>query len=371
MTTLRILVDVDLLVNSPDKLCELLVLIEARRELKVDVIVIEETLQRVCKSKKIDNHIEWLSNHQLSNKIGVSSRHNIPDKESFSTNLEIAANYLEDFEYQLQIAHALSQKIDFFITDRTTNFGKFKLYVKGVKVESVDGFKKLLELPTEDIPPVNEKPANTESEEIRTQLQRNILGEHQTQKPSSKSDFKNSLYTKIIPKTWFKSNLIFYIILGIIVAIIIVFIIPLMIDLVTFKNYCPRNNNDAFISCGEKTFIQEQQGNQNINIQENAVEHFKSSEYENAVDDFELLFTRTKSPETLIYLNNTLLEAKKKTANTIAIAAPMSKRTGSAIDDERDLAKEILRGVAHAQTLVNYCFFSEDFNDFDFVRDSF
>ncbi|MDY7006741.1 MAG: ABC transporter substrate-binding protein [Cyanobacteriota bacterium] len=81
--------------------------------------------------------------------------------------------------------------------------------------------------------------------------------------------------------------------------------------------------------------------------------------YQEAVQNLQQSWkTDRRDPETLIYLNNALLEATK--ANnfyTIAVAVP-------ALQDETgintELAEEILRGVAQAQTEVNLSLFNED-----------
>ncbi len=59
-----------------------------------------------------------------------------------------------------------------------------------------------------------------------------------------------------------------------------------------------------------------------------------------------------KDPETLIYLNNTLLEAHQLDYYTIAVAIPLIRDRDGNVESS-DLARELLRGVAQLQTQVN------------------
>ena len=59
-----------------------------------------------------------------------------------------------------------------------------------------------------------------------------------------------------------------------------------------------------------------------------------------------------KDPETLIYLNNAFLETQNADYYTVAVVVPINSKPSTDIRDG-DLAKEILRGVAQAQTEVN------------------
>ena len=67
-----------------------------------------------------------------------------------------------------------------------------------------------------------------------------------------------------------------------------------------------------------------------------------------------------KDPETLIYMNNAMLEGKGVDYYTIAVVVPILKDKYGKIKDA-DLAKEILRGVAKAQTKFNSEFFKDDY----------
>ncbi|NEP77384.1 MAG: ABC transporter substrate-binding protein [Okeania sp. SIO3B3] len=69
--------------------------------------------------------------------------------------------------------------------------------------------------------------------------------------------------------------------------------------------------------------------------------------------------TERRDPETLIYLNNALLEAIGTNPYTIAVVVPvLQDETGQVINAE--IAEEILRGVAQAQTEVNLSLFNEE-----------
>jgi len=59
-----------------------------------------------------------------------------------------------------------------------------------------------------------------------------------------------------------------------------------------------------------------------------------------------------KDPETLIYMNNALLMATKAEYYTIAIVVPIRRKDDGSIVNA-DLAEELLRGIAQAQTEVN------------------
>ncbi|MGD1807661.1 ABC transporter substrate-binding protein [Dapis sp. BLCC M126] len=68
--------------------------------------------------------------------------------------------------------------------------------------------------------------------------------------------------------------------------------------------------------------------------------------------------TERRDPETLIYLNNAILEAKGFDYYTIAVVVPiLQDKRGQASNAE--LAEEILRGVAQAQTEVNLSLFNK------------
>ncbi|AFY68334.1 amino acid/amide ABC transporter substrate-binding protein, HAAT family [Thalassoporum mexicanum PCC 7367] len=70
-----------------------------------------------------------------------------------------------------------------------------------------------------------------------------------------------------------------------------------------------------------------------------------SGNYDNAITQLETSLTQNRNdPEALVYLNNA---RAKQSGNTLKIAASLP------ISSNPDAAKEILRGIAHAQTQVN------------------
>lgn len=74
--------------------------------------------------------------------------------------------------------------------------------------------------------------------------------------------------------------------------------------------------------------------------------------YREAVKLLKSSWQEKKDPETLIYLNNALLEATRADYYTLAVVVPILKNADGSIKNT-DLAKELLRGVAQAQTEVN------------------
>ncbi len=61
---------------------------------------------------------------------------------------------------------------------------------------------------------------------------------------------------------------------------------------------------------------------------------------------------KKKDPETLIYLNNAFLEAQNAEYYTVAVVAPINSKPGTDVKNA-DVAREIMRGVAQAQTEIN------------------
>lgn len=68
-----------------------------------------------------------------------------------------------------------------------------------------------------------------------------------------------------------------------------------------------------------------------------------------------------KDPETLIYLNNALLEAQNVDYYTLAVVVPILKYQDGTVKNA-ELAQELLRGVAQAQTEVNLGLFDGNEN---------
>ncbi|MDJ0532221.1 MAG: bifunctional serine/threonine-protein kinase/ABC transporter substrate-binding protein [Xenococcaceae cyanobacterium MO_207.B15] len=106
--------------------------------------------------------------------------------------------------------------------------------------------------------------------------------------------------------------------------------------------------NDS-ITSGEETI------NSDLPLQKQAAKLFYEQNYIEAVVKLQKSWDKeSKDPKTLIYLNNALLELAQKEYYTIAITVPL---TSNVLEDSGvkniDLANEMLRGVAQAQTEVN------------------
>jgi ABC-type branched-subunit amino acid transport system substrate-binding protein len=96
---------------------------------------------------------------------------------------------------------------------------------------------------------------------------------------------------------------------------------------------------DDKLSCGEEILVSgvaEQNKQQGVNA-------FAAGDERKAVDLLEKAWQQRHDPETLIYLNNARLMNQK--AYAIAVAAPLT--------NNKDMAQEILRGVAQAQNEIN------------------
>jgi ABC-type branched-subunit amino acid transport system substrate-binding protein/serine/threonine protein kinase len=131
-----------------------------------------------------------------------------------------------------------------------------------------------------------------------------------------------------------------------------------------FKNYLDKNSwyctnvgtkleyevsSSEFISSGEQT------SNSHLPLQTEATKLFARQEYTEAIDKFlESWQEESKDPQTLIYLNNALLELSGKEYYTIAIVVPLTSNRKEDVGVKNiDLGNEMLRGVAQAQTEVN------------------
>ncbi|MEG5041350.1 MULTISPECIES: ABC transporter substrate-binding protein, partial [unclassified Microcoleus] len=123
---------------------------------------------------------------------------------------------------------------------------------------------------------------------------------------------------------------------------------PIFLRTITPKT-CPLIQGDA-VSCGEEILVK----TSSPRLKQRGVEEFAKSNYQSAFNLFKKSWNEEDSidPETLIYMNNAWLQAKKADYYTIAVAVPILRtQDGSVIN--ADSAKEILRGVAQAQTQVN------------------
>lgn len=112
---------------------------------------------------------------------------------------------------------------------------------------------------------------------------------------------------------------------------------------------CPKQTGD-FISEGEEVLNYSQLFNK-----KKGTEYFAQCDYQKALLRFKDAWQEDRlDAETLIYLNNALLEANKMPYYTIAVAVSIPKNQSDFNDDDGDSrAKEMLRGVAQLQTKIN------------------
>jgi ABC-type branched-subunit amino acid transport system substrate-binding protein/tRNA A-37 threonylcarbamoyl transferase component Bud32 len=112
---------------------------------------------------------------------------------------------------------------------------------------------------------------------------------------------------------------------------------------------CPSIQGDA-LSCGEEILVKISAPR----LKQKAVEEFANANYRSAFELFKKSWNEEDSidPETLIYMNNAWLQANNIDYYTIAVAVPILKNRDGVVVNA-DSAKELLRGVAQAQTQVN------------------
>ncbi|MCZ8128702.1 MAG: caspase family protein [Microcystis sp. LE19-114.1B] len=133
---------------------------------------------------------------------------------------------------------------------------------------------------------------------------------------------------------------------------------------------CPKQTDD-FISEGEEILNYSQLFNK-----KKGTEYFAQCDYQKALLRFKDAWQEDRlDAETLIYLNNALLEANKMPYYTIAIAVSIPKNQSDFNDDDGDSrAKEMLRGVAQLQTKINLGILNDNdpflkyFPDQDFIN---
>ncbi|MEM8719463.1 MAG: bifunctional serine/threonine-protein kinase/ABC transporter substrate-binding protein [Cyanobacteria bacterium P01_G01_bin.39] len=140
------------------------------------------------------------------------------------------------------------------------------------------------------------------------------------------------------------------------------------------NNPCSLKLKDG-ISCGEEILNPSSRDPD----RKRAAEAFSKKEYIEALKYFKVAWQDSHDPETLIYLNNALLDVYKIEAETIAIAVPYSyiSPTTNKKDKLRGsvITKDFLRGVAQAQTEVNLSLsnfnpeIAEQLNKYSFLSD--
>ncbi|MEG4319845.1 MULTISPECIES: bifunctional serine/threonine-protein kinase/ABC transporter substrate-binding protein [unclassified Microcoleus] len=131
--------------------------------------------------------------------------------------------------------------------------------------------------------------------------------------------------------------------------------IALLLHNILTPKTCLFMQGDA-LSCGEESILK----SSNPRLKQSGVNEFAKQNYREAFNFFKRSWIEEerKDPETLIYINNALLKAKKADYYTIAVIVPV--RINPQGRAEIDLVQEILRGVAQAQTEVNLKLFNAE-----------
>jgi branched-chain amino acid transport system substrate-binding protein len=134
---------------------------------------------------------------------------------------------------------------------------------------------------------------------------------------------------------------------------------PSIPKILSTSSQCSKKTGD-FISEGEDILNYSQPS---AKIQ--GADYYAQCDYKKALSRFKDAWQSDRlDPETLIYLNNALLEAKQAKYYTIAVAVSIPPNEGASVGDIR--AKEMLRGVAQLQTEINLGLFDVDDS---FVKD--
>jgi len=155
-------------------------------------------------------------------------------------------------------------------------------------------------------------------------------------------------------------------------ALAIVFLIPRICPLIPrisplISRICRGPTLPTGVSSGEKLLVEPFA----IWSKERAIKEFAASNYPEALKLLKLSWAiDRKDPETLIYMNNALLKAISAEYYTIAIVVPIRRDQEGKILDA-NLAEELLRGIAQAQTEVNLGLLAANENNKDFPGQGF
>ncbi|PSB37126.1 serine/threonine protein kinase [filamentous cyanobacterium Phorm 46] len=157
-------------------------------------------------------------------------------------------------------------------------------------------------------------------------------------------------------------------VVGLASALAIVLLIP-RISLLTPRleppQTLPTPSADG-VSSGEKLLVQTYA----VWSKQRAIKEFADKNYPEALKLFKQSWRDDrKDPETLIYMNNALLMATKAEYYTIAIVIPTRRNQDGSILNA-NLAEELLRGIAQAQTEVNLSLLTPNLNQ-DFPGQKF
>ncbi|MBD0314758.1 MAG: amino acid ABC transporter substrate-binding protein, partial [Microcoleus sp. T3-bin5] len=121
------------------------------------------------------------------------------------------------------------------------------------------------------------------------------------------------------------------------------------------------------VSSGEKLLVQPS----NLWSKQRGIDEFAHSNYPEALKLLKQSWKEErKDPEALIYMNNALLKAINAEYYTIAIVVPIRRNQDGSILNA-NLAEELLRGIAQAQTEVNLGLLAADENNKDFPGQGF
>jgi|GEM_PF-444200 len=123
--------------------------------------------------------------------------------------------------------------------------------------------------------------------------------------------------------------------------------IPLISNLMGSKNVCSLNLDDR-LSCGEEILDPFAKSA----VRANGAEKYEQKKYGDAFKYFQKSWQKSRDAETLIYLNNALLDANRIKSKTISVAVPFSSDEAKEIKSSA-ISQDFLRGVAQAQTEVN------------------
>jgi ABC-type branched-subunit amino acid transport system substrate-binding protein/tRNA A-37 threonylcarbamoyl transferase component Bud32 len=138
-------------------------------------------------------------------------------------------------------------------------------------------------------------------------------------------------------------------------ALAIVFLIPRICPLIPrisplISRICPGPTLPTGVSSGEKLLVETSR----LWSKERGIIEFAEGNYTEALKLLKQSWKQEdrKDPETLIYINNALLKAIDAEYYTIAIVVPIRRNQDGTFLDA-NLAEELLRGIAQAQTEVN------------------
>ncbi|MEG4817872.1 bifunctional serine/threonine-protein kinase/ABC transporter substrate-binding protein [Microcoleus sp. K5-D4] len=150
----------------------------------------------------------------------------------------------------------------------------------------------------------------------------------------------------------------------------IVFLIPRISPLISIISppgkTLPTPSADG-VSSGEKLLVQTSA----LWSKQRGINEFADSNYPEALKLLKQSWREDRrDPETLIYINNALLKAINAEYYTIAIVVPIRRNQDGSILNA-NLAEELLRGIAQAQTEVNLGLLAANENNKDFPGQGF